>query len=310
MTAPLRIGLVGAGQWARAYHAPMIAESSEAVLTGVWSPRTERAAALAAEHAAAPVADLDELVAASDALAFAVPPAVQADLAPRAIAAGRAVILEKPLAADLEGARALAGLVARAGVVSAVTLTKRYHARTRRLVRDAAALAAAGPVLAVTARYVHGGMLDHGFLDERERGGWRTELGVVADLGPHLLDLAEAVAGEIVQVRALGDPREAVRLETEHASGAGGQLLLSSRVGAPGALTDVAVHGHAGALAYTTRGLRIEESRRRLLREFVRAVRGGPPVTVDAAHAVRVQALVDAAGLALRSGAAVDPRRP
>jgi predicted dehydrogenase len=306
MTDPLRIGLVGAGQWARNFHAPMIAESPDAVLAGVWSPRLDRASAVATDHGAAAVEDVDELMAASDAIAFAVPPAVQAEMAPTAIARGLPMILEKPLAADLASARALAREIEVRGLTTAVTLTKRYHARTRRFIAAAERLRTEG-VIALTGRYVHGGMLDSGFLDERERTGWRAEMGVIADLGPHLLDIAEAAAGEVIAIRAMGDPTEAVRIETEHSSGAGGQILLSSRVGVPASLTDVTLYGHRGTIAYDTGGLGLEEVRRRLIAEFTTAVRSGGRVAIDADHAVGVQRLVEAAAIALRTGSEVAP---
>ena len=58
--------------------------------------------------------DLDELIAAVDAVAFSVPPNVQAELALPAAEAGRALLLEKPLALSVEAAERLVDAVRRA----------------------------------------------------------------------------------------------------------------------------------------------------------------------------------------------------
>src|SRR5699024_3703898 len=121
-----------------------------------------------------------------EAVAFAVPPAVQAELAPEAARAGRALLLEKPLAPTLDEARRVADAVAEAGVVSTMVLTKRYHPATR------AFLAQAGGAAVTGARscYLHGA-----FLGGDLATGWRLEHGALLDLGPHLLDLLEAAVG-------------------------------------------------------------------------------------------------------------------
>ncbi|WP_203653653.1 Gfo/Idh/MocA family oxidoreductase, partial [Streptomyces sp. SID339] len=74
----LRFGLVGTGPWASATHAPALSRHPGVDLNGIWGRRPEPAAALAAEHGTRAFADVDELFAACDAVAFAVPPDVQA----------------------------------------------------------------------------------------------------------------------------------------------------------------------------------------------------------------------------------------
>jgi predicted dehydrogenase len=108
---PVRVGLVGAGPWARAMHARTLAAGPETELTAVWARRPEAAAGLAAAYGIRPAASFGELLGRCEAVAFAVPPAVQAALAVRAAAAGRSLLLEKPLGGDLESARAVAEAV-------------------------------------------------------------------------------------------------------------------------------------------------------------------------------------------------------
>ena len=303
-TPPVRVGLVGAGQWARTMHAPMHAAGRETVLTGVWSPSRERASALAATFGVRAFASLDELLDASEAVDFAVPPAAQAELALEAAAAGRALLLEKPLAASFEAAARLVDAIDAAGAVSIVNLTRRYQARTREFLEQANALR--GGVLAITGRYVHGGFLETGFIAEAERNGWRSDLGALYDLGPHLLDLADAAAGRIRRVTSSGNAGEVVLLTTNHEGGAVGQFVISGRVETSQVLAGLDVYGEAGYLAYSTRGLEVSEAAATLRAEFAAAVRTGVPVAVDAHRALEVQRIVDAAARSLAERRPVD----
>src|SRR6185369_3133305 len=75
---PLSVGLVGAGPWARKAYAPMLAAGPETRLAAVWARRPEAARELAVEHKTRVAAGFEELLATSDAVAFAVPPDIQA----------------------------------------------------------------------------------------------------------------------------------------------------------------------------------------------------------------------------------------
>lgn len=286
-------------------HARLHTAGRETQLTGVWSKAPASARALAAEHGVPAFDSFEQLLDASEAVDFAVPPAVQAGLAVQAAEAGKALMLEKPLGATLDQADQVARAIATAGVASIVVLTKRFHPHTRAFIADALALGAVSPAIAVTGRYLHGGFLDTGFLEQSERTGWRQELGVLFDLGPHLLDLVDAAAGPILSITATGNPAEAVMLASEHASGASGQFVISGRVQLPGVLTDIDLYSHAGHLHYSTSAMDNEETWPRLRSEFAAAVRDGTPVTVDASRALVVQKLVEAASLSLRERRAV-----
>src|SRR5688500_3003567 len=112
MPEPLRVGLVGGGPWAKMVHAPVLAAGPETVLAGVWARRPDQAERLASRHGAPSFDTVDELFANCDAVAFAVPPGVQAELAVRAAGQGKALLLEKPIAGDLDAAQRLADAVA------------------------------------------------------------------------------------------------------------------------------------------------------------------------------------------------------
>lgn len=299
---------MGAGHWAATMHAPMHTAGGETEFVGVWSATPGNAARLAAEHGVRAFATFQELLASSEAVDFAVPPGVQAQLAPRAAEAGRALLLEKPLGTSLAEARTVADAVQRNGVANAVVLTKRYHRHTRSFLAAAADLRGQAAILGVTGMYLHGGFLDAGFLaggttftGQQGQGGlgWRSDYGALYDLGPHLLDLLDLAAGPIEAVRADGT-RDYTALTTFHDSGATGQASLSGSVQLPRARTTISIYSAAGSIDYSTEGMDHAECWPQVRREFADAVRLGTPATVDAVRALHVQAIVEAAALSAR----------
>lgn len=284
---PVRVGLVGAGPWARAMHARMLAAGPETVLTAVWARRPEAAAELAHAHGARPAGSFEELLDHCEAVAFAVPPAVQAGLAVRAAAAGRALLLEKPLGADLAAARAVAEAVAEHGVISQLVLTKRYHPATRAFLAEAATR----QVIGARSCYLHGAFLGGEFAT-----GWRLEHGALLDLGPHLLDLLDSAVAPIVSVRGTGDPRRWIELTCEHENGAVSQASLSGSVRLPRGRTRVELFGPDEELVYDTADIDHEECWPVLRREFATAVRTGTGTGIDAARGLRLQELLDQVG--------------
>ncbi len=284
--APVRVGLIGAGPWARDMHAPMLAAGPETVLTAVWARRSEAAREVAGRFGAAVAGSPEELFDGCEAVAFAVPPAVQAPLAVRAARAGKALLLDKPLGADLAAAREVADAVAAAGVVSQMVLTKRYHPATREFLARARAFKATG----ARSCYLHGA-----FLDGEMATGWRLTEGAVLDLGPHLLDLLDTAVGPITSVRAIGDPRRWVELACTHVGGAVSQASLSGAVRLPRARTRIELFGDEGELVWDSAGASHVESWPLLRAEFAAAVRSGVSGPLDAARGLRLQELISEA---------------
>jgi hypothetical protein len=94
----VRIGLFGTGHWAEEVHAPALLAAPEVELVGVWGRDTARTASFADRLGCRPYAAVDDLVADVDAVDVALPPDVQASVAVDATAAGRHLLLDKPLA--------------------------------------------------------------------------------------------------------------------------------------------------------------------------------------------------------------------
>ncbi len=215
----LRVGLVGAGPWAGMFHAPMLAAGPRTTLTAVWARRTDAAEELAGAYDARAFSSYDDLLDSCDAVAFAVPPPVQAELAVRAARAGKHLLLEKPLAFTLPDAEAIADAADAAGVQSLIVLRNRFTAEGRAFVEQAQAARPWGAL----ARFVSGAALE----GSPFATPWRIEQGAVFDLAPHAIDLLDAALGPVTEVTATGDPLHWVALTLHHQGGAISQTALA-----------------------------------------------------------------------------------
>ncbi|MFI7542384.1 Gfo/Idh/MocA family protein [Actinoplanes sp. NPDC049599] len=282
--APVAVGLVGAGPWASAMHGPVLAAGPETRLAAVWARRPEAAERLAAQLGTHAAGSYEELLDRCEAVAFAVPPDIQATLAPRAARLGKALLLEKPLALDLDSARALADTAAEHGVVTQLVLTKRYHPSTRAFLAAAAAFEPSG----ARARYLHGA-----FLGGAMATGWRLTRGALDDLGPHLLDLVDAALGPVEELRAAGDSRRWIELTCTHRGGAVSQLSLSGAVALPSSDAGITLYGPAGTLVLDFGTVDHAQCWPVLRAEFAAAVRSGVPHELDVRRGLLLQELLD-----------------
>ncbi|GAA2727080.1 Gfo/Idh/MocA family oxidoreductase [Actinocorallia aurantiaca] len=282
MNKPVAIGLVGAGPWAGQVHAPAIAAGPHTRLAGVWARRPEAAADLAAAHGSVSYDRLEDLFGHCEAVAFAVPPDVQATLAIQAAKAGKALLLEKPLAMDLDGARDLVEAVGEAGVVSQMVFTLRYSAAARDFLARVTALNPFGGYGQFVSSVLSGGPF---------ATPWRLERGALLDLGPHIVDLLDASLGRVVSVRAHGDPLRWVGLLLEHETGAVSEASLSmaGRGDVPPARIEVfGEHGNE-TLDWSLLG---DDAFTRMITEFAHTVRTGTPHPLDAAHGLHIQQIL------------------
>ncbi len=200
---PLRAAIAGTG-FIGAVHARS-ARLAGARLVGVAasSPESARqaAAALGAEQA---YDSAEELVVAPDVdvVHICTPNHLHVPLVLAALAAGKHVICEKPLALDVAGAHDLVDAALAAQLVAAVPFVYRYYPT----VREARERVRGGQTGAL--RLVHGSYLQDWLL-RPEDDNWRVDarLGgasrAFADIGSHWCDLAEFVSGHrIVRLSA------------------------------------------------------------------------------------------------------------
>jgi predicted dehydrogenase len=222
--AQLRFGLAGTGHWARIAHARALASTPGVALTAAWGRNQDAAAALAADFGATATPDFDAFLAEVDAVAFAVPPDVQNQLALRAAAAGKHLLLEKPVALSADAADALAAAVEAAGVASVVFFTARFQPATRAWLRQ---VTEADGWAGGSARWLGAVYSPLSPFDTP----WRREKGGLWDLGPHAVSLLWPILGPVRHVTADAGRGDLTYLVLHHEGGATSSVTLT--LGAP-----------------------------------------------------------------------------
>ncbi|MFH0518382.1 Gfo/Idh/MocA family protein [Streptomyces sp. M41] len=238
----MRIGLLGTGPWARMAYAPALGGHGALDFTGVWGRRRAAAKELADSHGVRAYDEVDALLDDVDAVAVALPPAVQADLAVRAARAGRHLLLDKPLATTVAEGRAVVEAVEETGVASVVFFTARFQPETDAWIAEQAA--AEGWF---TGRAEWLGAVFGPDGSPFAASPWRQEKGALWDVGPHALSVLLPVLGDALRVSAAAHgPGDTVHLVLEHVSGASSTLALSLTAPSAAAGATVELRGAAG----------------------------------------------------------------
>ncbi|TMM37724.1 MAG: Gfo/Idh/MocA family oxidoreductase [Actinobacteria bacterium] len=242
----LRFGLLGTGYWAAETHAAGLRGHPDAEFVGVWGRNPAKAGTIAERYGVRAYSDVDALITDVDALAVALAPDVQADLARRAARAGRHLLLDKPVALSLSAADALVEAVDAAGVSALVFTTNRYRPEVAGFLADAAATGGwsgsrttlYGAVKAAGSPYAD--------------SPWRDDKGGLWDLGPHALASIVPVLGPVVEVAAMTAPAKTHHVLARHAGGAVSTLHLSIHQTPAATVWETVLFGPAGAATLPT----------------------------------------------------------
>jgi len=361
---PVGVGLVGCGV-VSGLHLRALAGLEHARLVAVADQRIERATARAAEFDALvaaqgrsgsagrePVAvhrDLEGLLADPrvELVDVCTPSGTHAALAAAALAAGRHVLVEKPIDVSLEAATDLLRIGRRAGRQASVVSQHRFDDGARRL---ASALAAGrlGRIVLAEGR-AHWWRTQAYYDADAWRGTRALDGGALSNQGVHLVDQLCWLLGPVEAVFARADT-VAHRMEAEDVlvatlrftSGALGGLAVTTatKPGAPetlfvggtegsvllraGAVVDWAVGEDEAVLspgtdpagtvsgvppsAATGSGGLAAEAHRRQLADVATAVRTGRPPSVSLEDGWRALAVIDAAYRSVESGAEEEVR--
>jgi predicted dehydrogenase len=268
MTRSLRFGLAGTGHWARITHAPALASTDGIDFAAVWGRNTDAAAELAGRYHATAYHDVSEFVANVDAVAFAVPPDVQAPIATRAARAGKHLLLEKPIVTSAADADALADAVEQAGVASVVFFTARFQADVRAWLCEVTAAGGWAGGCAV-------------WLGSALRAGnpfntpWRRDNGGLWDLAPHLISLLWASLGPVRSVTARAGLADITHLILRHEPGVTSTVTVTLNAPQSAGFADLFLWGEAGRSAAPVETEQPVTSLRTALTELVANARSG-----------------------------------
>lgn len=290
-SGPVRVGIVGAGG-VGARHGRVLSSFPDVVVVGVADPATERGEALAAEVGAATFPDAAALVSggALDALYVCTPPFARGEAEGLAVEHRVALFVEKPLAADLATAEAVAARVEEAALPTGTG----YHWRCLDTVGRARELLDGRDPGLVVGRWFDKVPPPAWWIRRQGSGGQLVEQAT------HLIDLARFLVGEVDAVFAVGtacghcgpeaDIDEVSAATLRFAGGAVGSLCATClfdrahaatlEVVAPGLALEVSeselvVHDATGTQRYRP----AVDARVAVDRDFVDVVRGVAPAS-------------------------------
>jgi predicted dehydrogenase len=178
----LRVGVVGIGYWGSRHVRVLRSTTGVAAVIGV-DPRFRQIddGFPQIDHGIAAYADIADALPHVDAVVIATPPTSHALLGQKAIAAGKHVLIEKPLATTPEAAQALVDAAEAGDVVLMPGHTFEHNAAVHKL-RD----------------LVRGGDLGRPFYLDCARlnlGLYQTDVNVILDLAPHDISISNFVLG-------------------------------------------------------------------------------------------------------------------
>ena len=261
----VRVGVIGTSWWTDLMYVSSLMSHSGAQVTAVCGRDEGRAAATAEKLGGARVfTDYREMIAADvcDAVVIATPDDLHCDMALAAIAAGKHVLCEKPLACSYGDARRMQDAAAAAGVKNMVLFTWRWQPHWR-YVKQLIDEGYVGQCRHAEFAFVSGSALS-GAYQWRFDGGRAN--GIVGDLGSHMIDFVHWFLGDIVTIDAdirtfvpltagpNGEPvvpgNDFGSLSLELAGGGRVDIMLSgvNRVGDEAARITAAIHGDAGSI--------------------------------------------------------------
>jgi predicted dehydrogenase len=266
----MRFGLVGTGHWARITYAPALSSVPGISLAAVWGRDPAAASSLAAGFGATGYDDIGAFIDAVDAVAFAVPPDVQAPIAIRAAEAGRHLLLEKPIALSAAEADKMVTAAESGGVASIVFFTHRFSAEIRAWLTDENAR---GGWSGGAAQWL-GSSLGPG---SPFNSPWRRAKGGLWDVGPHAVSMLCACLGPVTSVTAVTGGPDVTHLVLRHSGGASSTATVT--ISAPSAAggNSLFVWGEAGRSAMPAAPVNAVAALRTAAAELVTAAASGQP---------------------------------
>ena len=235
-TSPIRFALVGCGAIASTQIKALLELSPEVELVAVCDLVAERVQSLAHEFSLQ-VMDFEAICADStiDAVTFCTPTGVHAELAIRAMEAGKHIIVEKPMDVSEAACRKLKDAASATGKLCSVISQHRYDPASR-IVRDALDAGKLGDVIFTEARIPWYRTQEY-YDSEDWRGTWAIDGGgALTNQGIHTVDLMLWFAGPAKRVYARMatvaheriEVEDLITVQVEFESGMMGSLIAST----------------------------------------------------------------------------------
>lgn len=243
----VRVGVVGIG-FGQAVHVPAFRADPRCQVTAIAASDQSRAQKVAERMGISrayggwrALIDDPEI----DLVSIAVPPFMQPEISIAAAAAGKALLCEKPLAADLRTAEEVAQAVTRAQVPNAIDF-ELAEAAPWQLARTTVADGAIGMAVSFHLSWL---------VKTRPRtpGSWKTQVqaggGALGGFVSHALYLIESCIGPLVEISCRQNSATVARVEANFRSqsGASGSLIVRTDVEDPSGLR-AEVRGTGGSL--------------------------------------------------------------
>lgn len=282
----MRFGLVGTGPWAGMTHGPGLLAAEDVELVGVWGRDPAKAKTLGDELGVDGYDDYAALLDRVDAVAFAVPPDVQAAMATQAAAVGKHLLLDKPVALTVEDAQELRREAEAEGVASVVFFTDRFAPPAREWFADAAS----------TGGWRGGWTRMLASLDAPgspySQSQWRRQYGGLWDVAPHALSNLTLMLGPIERLTAVGGGGDLVHLVLSHEGGATSTASVSLFAPPDGTDFETGLWGEHGTRLRPMDKIPGKEALAIAATELVAAAETGEPHPVDLRLGVRVVELL------------------
>ncbi|KZB88346.1 Gfo/Idh/MocA family protein [Amycolatopsis regifaucium] len=232
---PVRLGVLGASSVARRRTLPAVAAAPNVVLTAIASRDKGKAARMAGEFGCVAAADYDAVLASADvdAVYLPLPAALHHRWALAALAAGKHVLVEKPMATTAAETSELLDAAARRGLVIRQNLTYPHH-RQHATVRDLVEAGRIGPLMEFHSAFCIPPLPASDIRHRAELGG-----GALLDVGVYPISAARFFLGDELEVAGA-----VLRWDAEYDVDMGGAVLLRSGDGRTATLSFGFEHGY------------------------------------------------------------------
>ena len=205
--ATLKIGVIGAGVFGN-YHAGKCANHPRIDFIGIFDPDDERVKKAAAHHKTKAYTNCNKLIKDADAVIVACIARHHGPIALAALRAGKHVLVEKPIAAELESAQTMVRLANEQNLVLQVGHQERFVARAIGLDK-------------APKKPIHISSIRFGPISERG-----TDVSVTLDLMSHDIDMALWLIGE----KPLQVNGESIKVYSDNPDAARAKLTFTNGV--------------------------------------------------------------------------------